>query len=410
MRVPGTLAGERDRDVSSTVRALQCAAAMTNRPMLLLCLTMTACLDASDVVEDDAPLTRDADRGELAFGVPASAALSRRDPSHTWRFTLHGPARVAIATGPAGRGITDTVLALYRDGASRPLARNDDSGGTLWSALRRDLPAGDYRVVVRGYAGSRGRFAVRADCRGDGCAPPAMCLFGDTFRDLEAQPALVVTGRRKWTAATPLTALDQRRVVRAVQQSSHTDVTTPEEAFARVDQGEINRVDVYEPAAARTFVVLEYGAGDNSYGAYFHGLDDRLVARIHDGDLLDCAITAETCLLGRTARDLRSSPAFRSTGARHFTAPDDVRGLEAEQVVRAVQESYDVTTVAEALDRVDAGEIALAGYAHVATGAEVFAVEYGAGDSLYGAVFRGGSLDVVAAIHDGDLYGCTLFD
>lgn len=237
-----------------------------------------------------------------------------------------------------------------------------------------------------------------------------LCVFGETFRDLDSQPALRVTARRRWTAATRLTELDRRRVVIAVRQSAHSDVTTPEEAFARVDQGEINRVDIYEPAAARTFVALEYGVGDNSYGAFFDGLGDTVVARIHDGDILDCAVVAETCLLGATYGELRQSPDFAVAGARRITAPGDVAGLEAEQVVRAVQESYtDVRTVAAALAAVDGGEINLARFVHGATGTELLAVEYGAGDNAYGAVFYAGSVSLAAAIHDGDFYGCTFF-
>jgi hypothetical protein len=240
--------------------------------------------------------------------------------------------------------------------------------------------------------------------------PNDCCLFGDTFYELGEQPAVRITGRRKWTAATSLTPLDQRRVVLAVQQSAHTDVTTPAEAFARVDQGEINRVDLYEPAAARTFVALEYGAGDNSYGAFFDGLSDALVARIHDGDILDCTVVAETCLLGATYADLRHSPDVDVTRERVITQPGEVAGVEAEQVVRGVQESWpDVRSLDDALATVDGGEIHVVELVHRPTGTALVAVEYGAGDNSYGAVFYAGSVTLAAAIHDGDFYGCTVF-
>ena len=377
------------------------------------CVDGDAASEASLAVAAAGP----AEHGALAFGTADTAALTARASAHAWHFRLTAPATVTVATGlpaPKARAV-DTVLRLYRRGPSgwgRHIARNDDAGGTPWSALTRALGAGEYRIVVAGARDTtRGTFAVRLDCAGLGCTEPVpMCVFGETFRDLDSQPALRVTGRRRWTATTRLTELDRRRVVIAVQQSSHTDVTTPEEAFARVDQGEINRVDIYEPAAARTFVALEYGVGDNSYGAFFDGLGDTLVARIHDGDILDCAVVAETCLLGATYGDLRQSPDFTAAGARRITAPGDVAGLEAEQVVRAVQESHaDVRTVADALAAVDGGEINLARFVHRATGTELLAVEYGAGDNSYGAVFYSGSLSLAAAIHDGDFYGCTFF-
>ena len=43
-----------------------------------------------------------------------------------------------------------------------------------------------------------------------------------------------------------------------------------------------------------------------------------------------------------------------------------------------------------------------------ATRTRVVAIEFGAGDNSYGAVFSGGTTRIVARIQDGDLAGCTL--
>jgi hypothetical protein len=82
--------------------------------------------------------------------------------------------------------------------------------------------------------------------------------------------------------------LEGQQLLIAVQQSSHTDVTTPAQALAVVDQNEIRRMRLRAPDDAREYDVFEYGAGDNSYGAIFRADSLTRVASIQDGDLLEC--------------------------------------------------------------------------------------------------------------------------
>ena len=112
-------------------------------------------------------------------------------------------------------------------------------------------------------------------------------MFGETYGDIASAPALEKINSFKLTAANldTLSAADQHKVVLAVQQSSHTDVTTPAEALSRVDQQEINVTFLLEPLARRSFIAMEYGAGDNSYGAIFERWSGVMVTNIHDGDL-----------------------------------------------------------------------------------------------------------------------------
>jgi hypothetical protein len=239
------------------------------------------------------------DHGELPRPIDArtEVALSARDRVHLWHVTLDGPARVAIRTERVERSrAIDTVLALYRQTASgwRVIARDDDGGDGPFSALSRDLPAGHYRIRVAGYTEHvRGRFALTVGCAGDGCgeAPPA-CVFGGTFREID-RDRFEFPGHTELTAASPLDPLTAAQVVRAVQASAHSDVTTPAEAFERVDQHEINRIPLRDTARERDYIAYEYGAGDNSYGAIFPAADAEPVAEIHDGDLVDCTATDE---------------------------------------------------------------------------------------------------------------------
>ena len=115
-------------------------------------------------------------------------------------------------------------------------------------------------------------------------------MFGSTYGEIFENPLLTISNTNKIYAATlgTLSPEDQQRLMVAVQQSSHTDVTTPLEAIGRVDQGEVNVTWFYEPAARRDFISFEYGAGDNSYGAIFESGKSTPAAVINDGDIIDC--------------------------------------------------------------------------------------------------------------------------
>jgi hypothetical protein len=116
------------------------------------------------------------------------------------------------------------------------------------------------------------------------------CLFGEQFADIRTSPALQLTSETWIESVAVLTELEGEQVLLAVQQSSHTDVTTPAEALERVDQQEIRRIDFYEIASGREFVVFEYGVGDNSYGAFFERESVEVAGSIHDGDVLECSV------------------------------------------------------------------------------------------------------------------------
>lgn len=366
---------------------------------------------------------RPTDHGELAFDTPVVDRLSAAHGYHAWELTVFGPATLTMTTSaPVPRGAAvDTVVYLYREGPTgwgRYIGRNDDAPGTLWSALQKPVTEGRYRVLVKGYgADDLGAFALTVGCAGDGCHEPApaidtsACLFGTTYSDL-SQPRtdLQIVGREKLDASTPLTALGAAQVVLAVQRSSHDDVTTPAEAFAAVDEGEINRVYVWDARARRSFAAYEYGAGDNSYGAIFHRESTVLAAAIHDGDLYECTVLADTCLLGEGYRELLADPAFTVGSSRVITAASQLSGVEADAALVAVQRIHpEVADLAAAIAAADDDQLNLTTLVHVATGSRFLAVELGAGDTSVGAVFFGGGTRVAALIEDGGFDACSSF-
>lgn len=115
------------------------------------------------------------------------------------------------------------------------------------------------------------------------------CVFGSVYRDLFRDSGVHVVWRREIDSVTGLGDLERQQIVLAVQASSHTDVTTAEEALSRVDQNVINQVEVWDATGRRSFTAYEYGAGDNSYGRIFERGSTATAALIGDGDLRDCS-------------------------------------------------------------------------------------------------------------------------
>lgn len=373
-----------------------------------------------DALDKDDSFAKPTEHGAIAFGARVVESFDAKAQYHAWTFALSGAGSVAMKTAYGGRGTPDTVVYLYRRAANGRwggyLAKNDDASATsTWSSLTRALTAGEYRVIVKGYSAREvGRFALTVDCSGAGCAPAApACLFGSTYGELvDSTGPVRVTGRTTLhlADAATLSAIQGAQLVRALHASTHTDVTTVAEAFAAADQGEINYVRVWDEAGSRSFVAVEYGAGDNSYGALFPESSADAVAEIHDGDLLSCMVKAETCLFGPTFHALRTGTAFVVESQKVLTASSTLSALESAQLLAAVRESNsDVATVAEAITAVDEDQVNQVGLRDAATGQRFTAYEYGAGDSSYGAIFVAGTTTRAAAIHDGDHYGCAVF-
>jgi hypothetical protein len=108
---------------------------------------------------------------------------------------------------------------------------------------------------------------------------PGPCPMGDQL----------ITHEVLTPASIPsLSELDRAQIIRAVHESTHTDVTTIEEAFDAVDEGLINRFVLRDSYTNQFYVEIEYGAGENSYGAYLYWGTAEMAAAIHDGFPEEC--------------------------------------------------------------------------------------------------------------------------
>jgi hypothetical protein len=357
--------------------------------------------------------------GILEFGEKATSVLTATERFHAWVFELSDTATVDLVTTYALRGQrrTDTVMYLYRedpfDGWGAYIARNDDYGDTTYSRLTRELIPGRYRIIVKGHdSETTGKFGVQASCNGPGCAKG--CLFGTTYAELKTAPALSLVGGVDITAANLDTLSDDVKelLVRAVHESSWTDVTTAAEAVDRVDQGEVNVDWYHEPVANRTFVAIEYGAGDNSYGAVFEKQTGVRATSIHDGDLYNCAVQRETCSFPEDWQQLRTdTTAFTRSTPRTITAASQLSTSEKAQAALAIPKVYGApTSVADGIAMADDSQITVSTLTHNATGRKVTVFDWYAGDTSVGAMFHGTTTDLAGVIDDLFIDGCSLFE
>jgi hypothetical protein len=354
--------------------------------------------------------------GIAEFGEPVTSVLTEAERYHAWVFELTDTATVELVTSYAllGQRRTDTVLYLYREGWDSwgsYIARNDDYGTTTYSKLVRELVPGRYRVIVKGHdLETTGKFKLTASCNGPGCAKG--CLFGTTYHELKTAPALVLQGGLDVNSANldTLSTDAKDMLVRAVHESSHTDVTTAEEALSRVDQGEMNVDWYYEAAAQRTFIAFEYGAGDNSYGAVFEKQTGMRATSIHDGDLYNCSVQRETCMFPDDWLQLRNDPSFTRSTPRIVTSASQLSASEKAQAEIAMRKVYGApTTVVDGIAMADNTEITVSTLTHTATGRTVTVLDWGAGDTSVGAMFHGTTTELAGVIDDLFIDGCSLF-
>ncbi len=392
----------------------------------LAATSLVACFDDGKGAEEEL-LSEDGDgkddtfrkptnHGLVEFGIPVTSVLTASERYHTWVFELTDTATVELVTSYAvlGQRRTDTVLYLHRedwDGWGSYIARNDDYSSTTYSKLKRELMPGRYRALVKGHdSTTMGKFKLGASCAGPGCAKG--CLFGSTYHELKTAPTLVHQHTLDITAANlgTLSSEAQDMLVRAVHESSHDDVTTAQEALSRVDQAEMNVDWFYEPAAQRTFISFEYGAGDNSYGAVFEKQSALRATSIHDGDLYNCNVQRETCAFPDDWAQLRTDPAFVRSAPRAVTAASQLSASEKAQAEITMPRVYGAaTSVADGIAMADDSSIAVSTLTHTATGRVVTVFDWYAGDTSVGAMFHGATTHLAGVIDDLSIDGCSLF-
>ncbi|MBX7080088.1 MAG: hypothetical protein K1X88_12910 [Nannocystaceae bacterium] len=116
------------------------------------------------------------------------------------------------------------------------------------------------------------------------------------------------------------------------------------------------------------------------------------------------------CVFGTMLVELLENPRVAIESHVVLHAGDAIDALREAQIVDAVHESAhdDVTTAAEAFDRVDGGEINVYTLHDGVSGRRFTFIEFGAGDNSFGRVYDEGTTTVVVRDHDTDLLDCTV--
>ena len=117
----------------------------------------------------------------------------------------------------------------------------------------------------------------------------ANCTFGLTYFDAQAQAHIAVVHRAQHTLSSgqAAPAMEQAQIVAAVG-GVHEQAMDLAGAFEVVDEGFVNVVELFDLSASVGYTAIEFGAGDNSYGAIFRSGTTQRAAFIGDGDIYDC--------------------------------------------------------------------------------------------------------------------------
>lgn len=224
---------------------------------------------------------------QIRLCLPAAPA-ARCEPNLEWSLTdCVARVREDLAADP-DRGWVSSLEALEY------CTQEGDLGGPIFDELCGYAPDTSYCACLgQDDCFERFQYEHLNVCQA-ALRPRFDCALGSTTRELvRPGPRSVVLNRRVLTAADVAPGLLAAQVVVAVQQSAHDDVVEVDQAFARVDGGEVNWLDLWEGTSGRAVTVIEYGAGDNSYGAAFAYGTTTLLARIQDGDLYRATDTYE---------------------------------------------------------------------------------------------------------------------
>jgi hypothetical protein len=172
-------------------------------------------------------------------------------------------------------------------------------------------------------------------------------------------------------------------------------------AGAQVTKGDIQRAVTY----AKTSLIAKYDLNGN-------GLSDAEVKKMSLTGKLAVSLAKELKAAAAKASVLDTAGSFlelkqqaQQLSRTTLTAGATVGPLLKEQLITACHQSTytDVRTLADAFAAVDQGEFVITELKDKKTGKLYTAIDYGAGDSTYGAVFEKGSATVAKSIHDGDL-------
>lgn len=333
------------------------------------------------------------DSGPLGFGEDNAVTgdISQDLEYHGYRLVARAGAVVTLDVTQRGSSRTlDSAIFLYgprREAGgfgTSAIAFDDDAGWGLLSRIRSFTleTEGEYLVVLgTANARGRGRYRLEARCESGDCSipppPPVGGLCPTAFADrIETCVTDWMESEPEWFYTTTRRNL--------IEQCADIEIIAP----------------TFDALCAEPNAPAELCA--NTLEQLSLGI---LPGCAHE--VLNRTLDA-MCVFGDRYRDVFSSGALIVLEREVLTSASTLGSLETSQVIAAVGVSAaDPTSLAEAFDAVDGGEVNRTELWDASNRLAFVAYEYGAGDNSYGAIFAWDSTDIATSIQDGDLYGCT---
>lgn len=192
------------------------------------------------------------------------------------------------------------------------------------------------------------------------------------------------------------------QIMTSVRAVGIPGVNTLADAASKVDGGAFAITHFSDPETSQQLIGIDYGSGDNTYGAIFEAGSERPLFTIKDDEL--AAPTSAKPIT--TGMETFGAVLDRVTvHAKNKVGPKDaITDLLAEQLLVAGQLAIlpRPETLAEAFSRTDEREFVVRDLTDPATGKDYVCIDYGVGGgNTFGAIFEKGSTEIAIAIIDG---------
>jgi len=245
----------------------------------------------------------------------------------------------------------------------------------------------------------------------DGAYWAAACRFGDDWVDMaswRARPMSLVTADASPDATT------------RAQLLAGFEVAELDEVFDATDDAQVERWELGPEGAAPTALLYRYWAGDTEVGFVVAAGDDAVLGRLEDGTFTtDCALTLEVPEAGDAPRhpwdfscwldgDGVSMQGLLVESEVTLSPGGNLTATEKRQILAGMS---DVTTLSEAFDATDDGELLTRRMTDPETRAVYRLFAWYAGDTRVGFIVPNDgarATTVLGTIEDGQLYGCGL--
>lgn len=205
------------------------------------------------------------------------------------------------------------------------------------------------------------------------------------------------TSKQLHTSAHGISPEMGRMLVAAANQSSFHSITV-EDVFRQVDLGEVVVRTVRDLRTGSPLVTVDYGAGDNTFGAMFDESTGHMVASVQDGDLSKPSLLREGEMLHEFMERMEVLLEHRYTSTAGIS-PELARMI----MTAAGTAPYQSRTLEDVFNQVDEGEVLVRRVVDPNTNTALTVVDYGAGDNTFGAMFDTVSGKRLVDIHDSDL-------